>query len=180
MTVHSNRILVVIFIISVTGWLPILNVWGEWTIVRDDDFARGDGIEGDLRAVYFADANHGWAVGFKGLILHTADGGNTWARQVIEMEAPPDFWSVYFQNKNVGFVVGTGGSILMTKDGGKTWTRKNVQGNPRARLIDLWLINEQLGFVVGTDNTLLKTTDGGENWTGEGDRVRLGETRKPS
>jgi len=166
-----------IFILSVTGWLTNVSAWGAWTVVRDDDFARNDSIEGDLQAVYFADADHGWAVGFKGLILHTADGGESWVNQAIEMEVTIDFWSVFFLNEKVGFVVGTGGSIFMTKDGGNLWERKNVEGINRTRLIDMWLINEQSGFVVGTDNTLLKTTDGGANLTGDSDRVGLGETR---
>jgi photosystem II stability/assembly factor-like uncharacterized protein len=33
----------------------------------------------DLQSVFFTDNNNGWAVGNGGIILHTADGGDTWA-----------------------------------------------------------------------------------------------------
>src|SRR5690606_10971005 len=39
-----------------------------------------------LTAVDFADDSSGWAVGHHGVILHSADGGKTWQRQLDGVE----------------------------------------------------------------------------------------------
>ena len=39
-------------------------------------------VSSDLTAVFFVDDKQGWAVGHDGVILHTADGGETWALQL--------------------------------------------------------------------------------------------------
>lgn len=40
-----------------------------------------------LTAVVFADAKEGWAIGHLGVVLHTADGGETWTRQLDGVQA---------------------------------------------------------------------------------------------
>src|SRR5437868_1957139 len=37
--------------------------------------------DAELTAVTFVDADHGWAVGDRGVIWHTSDGGRTWKLQ---------------------------------------------------------------------------------------------------
>ena len=104
---------------------------GKWEIARDDDFVRNDGLEGELRDIFFVDEKNGWAVGGS-LILHTSDGGATWEIQTIDAERPPDLWTVYFYDAESGVVVGSGPSsgfgggtaILTTEDGGKTWVQQ--------------------------------------------------------
>ena len=39
-------------------------------------------VSSDLTAVYFVDAKDGWAVGHDGVVLHTADGGESWQLQL--------------------------------------------------------------------------------------------------
>jgi len=42
-------------------------------------------VQQDLRSLYFGiDAQHGWAVGSSGTIIHTNDGGRTWVRQTSD------------------------------------------------------------------------------------------------
>ena len=63
----------------------------EWTVLREDDILRGDGIEGMLQDVYFMDDQNGLVVGDGGLMLKTSDGGKTWAKVEIDMRPPvPD------------------------------------------------------------------------------------------
>jgi len=38
-------------------------------------------VDEEMNAIYFADSNNGWAVGFEGTILHTSDGGVNWVQQ---------------------------------------------------------------------------------------------------
>jgi photosystem II stability/assembly factor-like uncharacterized protein len=106
----------------------------------------------DLVGLSFPTPLLGWAVGHDGVVLHTADGGKTWQRQLAgldatraavkayEAAAPKNpqllsglraqlteprgepFLDVHFWNERSGFVIGTFGSIFRTDDGGRTWT----------------------------------------------------------
>ena len=39
-------------------------------------------VSSDLTSVYFVDAKQGWVVGHDGVVLHTADGGDSWQLQL--------------------------------------------------------------------------------------------------
>ena len=121
----------------------------NWTVLREDDIFRDDGIGGMLQDVYFMDNQNGLVVGESGLMLVTADGGVTWEKMEVNMRPPgagqrpggppgggggppPGFgrggpaslYNIYFVDENVGFITGGRGTILKTEDRGKTWTRK--------------------------------------------------------
>ena len=187
---RSTRILRLVLILTISGLLILPHVYGtgKWTVLRNDDFMRNDGVEGHLQDVGFIDAMNGWAVGSQGLILQTTDGGKTWMQKTVEMERPVDFWNVYFKDESVGFITGVRGVILKTADGGQTWESKTAinegsvgrDGNPavlRRRLTDTWMVDEQIGYMVGENDTFIKTTDGGESWFGTGVRVAVGYSR---
>src|SRR5262245_35152687 len=84
--------------------------------------------DAELTAVTFVDADRGWAVGDRGVIWHTSDGGRNWKLQnsgvTCRLEA------VQFIDADNGVVVGgwtqpytheTHGAALRTRDGGRTW-----------------------------------------------------------
>ena len=129
----KSKITLCLFVIIASLLLGNAMVWadGQWQIARDDDFVRNDGVEGELRDIFFVDEKNGWAVGGS-LILHTKDGGATWETQPISTERPPELWSVHFHNAKSGVVTGSapsggfggGTSILTTEDGGKTWVQR--------------------------------------------------------
>ena len=128
------KITLCLFIIIVSLSLIKTMAWadGKWQIIRDDDFIRNDGVEGDLTGISFVDENNGWAVGLS-LILHTSDGGATWEVQPTDNESPPMLWCVYFRDAKHGVVAGAtsgggfggGTALLTTEDGGKTWVQRN-------------------------------------------------------
>jgi photosystem II stability/assembly factor-like uncharacterized protein len=63
------------------------------------------------------DGEHGWAVGYKGTMLCTADGGAHW--QSIAGGSNDWFMGVYFQaDGQKGWIVGADGLLLCTIDGG--------------------------------------------------------------
>ncbi len=62
------------------------------------------GTASDLRSVFFVDAQVGWAVGDKGLILHSEDGGKSWRAQSSGTAGMLD--SVFFVSPKVGWAVG--------------------------------------------------------------------------
>lgn len=123
----------------------------NWTVLREDDIMRGDGIEGMLHDVHFWDNKNGIVVGGNGLMLVTADGGKTWTKKEVNMRPPgaaggqragrppgagggppagfggggsPTLYKIYFSDENIGYITGARGTILKTEDGGKTWNRK--------------------------------------------------------
>ena len=136
--------------------------YAEWTVLREDDILRGDGIEGMLHDVYFMDNQNGMVVGDNGLILITTDGGTTWGRKEVDMRPPgagqraggrpgagggppggppagmfggggaSPLYNIYFVDENVGYLTGGRGTILKTEDGGKTWARKMARSDAPA------------------------------------------------
>jgi photosystem II stability/assembly factor-like uncharacterized protein len=81
-----------------------------------------------------------WAAGHDGLILHSADGGQTWTAQhrdpyqLQPQEDPADhdpqqgspLLDILFTDANTGIAIGANSLMLMTNDGGVTWTAKQA------------------------------------------------------
>ncbi|HVJ87833.1 MAG TPA: YCF48-related protein, partial [Caulifigura sp.] len=90
---------------------------------------REDRDDAALRDVFFTTAQRGFAVGDRGTILQSQDGGQTWTQLPCDSEA--SLRSISFVSENEGWIVGGGtrdysgqsaGVVLMTADGGETWT----------------------------------------------------------
>ena len=77
-----------------------------------------------LTAVYLHDDKLGWVVGHDGEILHTQDGGTTWARQFRAPEQERPLLDVWFQDAQRGIAIGAYGFYLVTGDGGRTWEER--------------------------------------------------------
>src|SRR6187402_2479303 len=74
-----------------------------------------------LTAVYFADAEYGWAVGHDETILNTLDGGETWTRSHFAPESQQPLLDLWFANRISGIAVGAYGAYFTTNDGGRNW-----------------------------------------------------------
>ncbi len=155
--IRINKILTFILIGFTVLFIQTV-VEGKWTVLREDDIIRGDGIQGMLHDVHFFDQKNGLVVGDNGLMLTTNDAGNTWIKKeantrqqgVTPGQTPerpggagggppagfrggtPTLYNIYFVNENIGYITGARGTILKTEDGGKTWNKK-VAGNENAR-----------------------------------------------
>lgn len=128
-------------------------------------------IPGSYSAFYdidFALPGHGWAVGSRGTIMRTTDGGRTWTKQASG--TAKSLTSVSFTSARAGFVTGGDGLILHTSDGGAHWSRQTSgTGNllTDADFVDAahgWIIDCGSSEYPATDSTVLRTTDGGETW----------------
>ncbi len=82
-----------------------------------------------LNDVYFTSPHCGWAVGDRGVIWNTRDGGKQWTLQETPISCP--LYSVTFLNESIGIAVGGyhypfssqgRGVILTTHDGGVRWS----------------------------------------------------------
>ncbi len=128
--------------------------------------AQNSGTTEDLWGLYFLNSTTGWAVGYNGTILHTVDGGITWAPQ--NSGVTNTLTDIQFASDGVtGWAVGDGnpveGTIIHTTDGGTTWSRQ-VSGTPQ-NLFGVQFIDSNNGWVAGDWFTILHTTNGGTTWT---------------
>ena len=113
-----------------------------------------------LLDVHFTDTNHGWAVGYKGKIIATTDGGTTWSAQVSNTTSR--LRDVHFANTTHGWVVGNDGTVIATINGGTTW---NAQDNPTTKhLHGVHFTDTKHGWAVGNKGKIIATTDGGTTW----------------
>jgi photosystem II stability/assembly factor-like uncharacterized protein len=115
---------------------------------------------GRLHSIAFPDEQHGLAVGDRGLLVSTADGGKTWASRTLL----PDYklYAVHFLDTKRGFAAGAQGTILRTTDGGETWEKVKTPVTEPLGVIRF--VDAQNGWVAGAAGIVLRTTDGGSTW----------------
>lgn len=145
--------------------------------------ARGDARINDL---CFVSARRGWAVGDRGTILTTEDGGITWSPQVSGVDCP--LYSVCFIDDNIGWAAGGTaqpylhngrGVLLTTRDGGRTWRHLDKLLLPLVRRVRFF--DSRRGIAVAYPSPiypsgLLATDSGGQAWhplSGEIDGIWL-------
>jgi photosystem II stability/assembly factor-like uncharacterized protein len=116
----------------------------------------------DLYAIRFSPGGKaGWIVGEGGIILKTADGGDTWTSQNSGVKN--NLFNLYCADDNVVVAIGADGAIVRTADGGDHW---QVLKSPKLiSLFGLTFVNQNKGFIVGEFSTILATADGGQTWT---------------
>jgi photosystem II stability/assembly factor-like uncharacterized protein len=85
-----------------------------------------------LTAVYFADAEYGWAVGHDETVLNTLDGGETWTRSHFAPESQQPLLDLWFANRISGIAVGAYGAYLTTNDGGRHWASTKFSAPARS------------------------------------------------
>ena len=154
--------------------------------------------EAHLQSVCFIDSMRGWAVGEKGVVLATEDGGITWIdltlelrEQVMELLPGPvtiNLYSVIFADALTGWCAGeavlptmdpmgrTFKTIFQTEDGGRTWTCQypRLLGDGisdtavSGRINDIYFLDRQNGWATGTGYSYLVTHDGGITWEEQG------------
>src|SRR5690554_53261 len=132
------------------------------------------------------------AVGRRGHILTSDDGGQSWAQQPVPVAS--DLVASHFLDGQLGWVVGHDGVVLKTADGGNTW-RKVLDGRQAAELIaefrgnhdelgeeaqfeyerfemegsdkpflTVHFTDDRDGVVLGAFNYAFRTEDGGDTW----------------
>jgi photosystem II stability/assembly factor-like uncharacterized protein len=135
-----------------------------------------DAAVGDARLndVAFADAQHGWAVGDRGAIWHTDDGGLKWELQKSGADCP--LHAVCFLNEQHGWAAGgftrpythaSAGVVLVTHDGGKTWTHNAKLLLPSVRRMGFFDLRH--GWAIACRSAMypsgvFASDDGGQSW----------------
>jgi photosystem II stability/assembly factor-like uncharacterized protein len=109
------------------------------------------------------------AVGDRGHILYSEDGGSSWSQAKVPTRQL--LTAVYFADDTHGWAVGHDALILGTSDGGQSWTRQYENREGEVPLLDVWFENSQHGLATGAYGLLLETNDGGQHWTDVADRL---------
>ncbi|MDQ1589980.1 MAG: hypothetical protein QOG71_607 [Pyrinomonadaceae bacterium] len=137
--------------------------------------AQTSGTLAWLRAVYFVDEARGWAVGSKGALLVTEDGGRSWT--VRRAPTEDTLRDVYFVDEATGWLVcdrsiyllrtkqEPRSYLLRTTDGGASWSRVEVTGaDVDVLLTRVAFVDDARGWAFGEMGALYATADGGGSW----------------
>jgi photosystem II stability/assembly factor-like uncharacterized protein len=115
-----------------------------------------------LNDVFFWDAQTGWAVGEKGTILHTDDGGETWQWQDSPVDGSLEH--VVFVDAQMGWIAyprwNDASVLLQTQDGGRTWVERSL---PFQNDYDMIWADANNGWLVSS-RQVFHSSDGGETW----------------
>lgn len=109
-------------------------------------------LSSDLTAVRFPTPREGWAVGHDGVVLHSADAGEHWTRQLDGRaigQLMLDYYTTHPQADN---------ETLLEQ------ARRMKEEGADKPFLDLWFRDAQEGFVIGAFNLILHTRDGGRSW----------------
>lgn len=120
-------------------------------------------VSSDLLAVTFPSPRNGWATGHDGVILHSSDGGMTWAKQLDGNQAA----------KSTARYYSTFATQPLSEDVERAARQAKAlasEGNTQS-FLDIRFENESSGFVVGAFNRIFRTEDGGKNWVPWMDRT---------
>ncbi len=112
-------------------------------------------VESDLVAVQFPDALNGWAVGHNGVILHSADGGKTWVKQLDGSTARAAFEDAYKRQIAAGNAALT--PFLQQ-------IQLNFDAGPTLPWLSVLFTDDRNGLAIGSFGDIAITQDGGATW----------------
>ena len=126
--------------------------------------ARSVPVSTTLTAVTFAGDKLGWAVGHGGVVLHTADGGETWVKQADGKSLA----QTALQSAEQAL---QGNAESAAAKRAVADAQALMADGPDKPLLDVFFQNARHGWIVGAYNLFFETKDGGASWTGAGVRL---------
>jgi photosystem II stability/assembly factor-like uncharacterized protein len=106
-------------------------------------------------ALSFSSPKQGWAVGHGGVVLHTSDGGATWAKQFDGVKAGLVAVAYY----EARAAADPEAERLLAEE--KNLLQEDMGTQP---FLDVHFENNQVGYIVGAFNRIFRTEDGGASW----------------
>lgn len=165
-------------VLSLLLWVTVLTLGGvqesaaQWKKVTNIPAPYNTGYYLD---VFFLPSNpqYGWVCGFRGYVLRTTDGGQTWQGVSIPTTSnsslSPMLESIHFVTPLVGYTSGPDG-IFKTTNGGSIWRDVSPRNPRNNQFWGCFFITQDIGMLVagGCNNdgqVFFRTTDGGASWT---------------
>ena len=160
------------------GILLLLLLLASTTFAQNGTWARQRaGTMSWLHSVFFIDQNRGWAVGSKGTLLQTLDGGETWKPRG-SLSSDDVVRDVFFIDEKTGWIVCEVNAyklkleedprayLMKTIDGGESWTRVEIKGfEVDAILVRAFFNRNGRGWTFGEAGSIYTTRDAGDTWT---------------
>lgn len=118
-----------------------------------------------LTRVRFTDAQHGWVLGYDGLLMHSDDGGAHWQIKLFNPKWGKPWYDLHFSDAEHGWLVGANGAMKKTDDGGQTWTDVDasvLQDQPN--LYNLVQLGDGTLMLAGERGFMARSTDAGASW----------------
>lgn len=127
-----------------------------------------------ITAVFFSDAETGWATGHQGVILFTNDGGHSWSLQFSGRDAQKQVLALAQQREQqLNQAIESAQNdderedlqyqlddLQATIDD----ATKAIADGPAEPLLDIWMADGKHGLAVGAYGLMLLTDDGGKKW----------------
>jgi photosystem II stability/assembly factor-like uncharacterized protein len=161
---------------ALLGWLALAVALAAASgVYADAPFLREMQEDAELTDVSFLDPQHGWAVGDRGVIWATADGGKRWRLQPCGVDCRLS--SVQFLDTDNGWAAGgmfhpythtSRGVLLRTRDGGRSWAQDKGLMLPSLKRVKF--LTGTLGWAYGESSALFPsgvfvTDDAGRTWS---------------
>jgi photosystem II stability/assembly factor-like uncharacterized protein len=102
------------------------------------------------------------AVGERGLITRSTDGGMSW--QPLEAIVPQTLTAITFADERNGWAVGHGAVILRTTDGGQRWSLIYTGPDTESPLLDVLALNSSHIIAIGSFGSFFESHDAGATW----------------
>jgi photosystem II stability/assembly factor-like uncharacterized protein len=111
----------------------------------------------------FEDASAGYAVGERGVILRTTDGGATWSDRTRWADFPTDLYDAAVLGAGDVLAVGDAPGIYRSTDAGDSFTP--VTNPSTSRLHNIHRLDAATLTVVGDAGAVIRSTDNGATWS---------------
>lgn len=156
--------------------LDIARAGDHWVVAgqRGDVLLSTDGtawqqvpvpVDATLTRLRFLDATHGWAVGYDGTLLATADGGRTWTLRQFDPDWARPYFDLLFFDADNGLLAGANGTLMATTDGGRTLTPVESDAfEDQPNLYKLIRLGDGSLLLAGERGFLARSTDRGASW----------------
>jgi photosystem II stability/assembly factor-like uncharacterized protein len=172
-TESSNlQLAAVDFVSPTTGWVAATLASGSFAVLRTTDAGSNwtTQLAGstDQHTFYlrFFDSSHGLLglMGPRPALYRTADGGQTWVRQL--MSASAFLLSLSFVDPDHGWLLLHPGELFGTADGGETWTNLGVPVTGGDEAYHVQFSDREVGWLstAAMKPVAYKSVDGGITW----------------
>ena len=119
------------------------------------------------------------AVGDRGIIVFSDDGGRNWS-QAASVPTQALLTGVCFLDAQHGIAVGHDLVALASSDAGRTWQRTHYAPEAQRPLLDVWCGSGGRAIAIGAYSTYLASADAGVTWTRAAVHAGAARPRRPA